>query len=261
MTAKLVPTVRTTYTMQQLIQGFVLGWQKQFGVIPSKESVGVLYAQDTLETGSTVAMWNNNVGNVKYVPSANAADDVGKEYMMLANVWEIVNGQKVIFQPPSQATWFRAFETLADGIAFHLDFLKNHRYKAAWSAVESGNPAAFSHLLRLAGYYTAPEADYTRLMNTFFNKYMKDPTYDNVVAKLTAPATPVLTPIVPVTSVVVVAPPDVAMPTVTVIPSPALPTVPVVPVVVPAVVPAVKTKSMIQTFLDFIFPLLNLFKK
>lgn len=242
MTAKLVPTVRTTYTMQQLIQGFVLGWQKQFGEIPKKESVGVLYAQDALETGSTVAMWNNNIGNVKYVPSANPAVDEGKEYMMLANVWEIVNGHKVIFQPPSQATWFRAFESLADGIAFHLDFLKNHRYKAAWSAVESGDPAGFAHLLRLAGYYTAPEADYVRLMNTYFNKYMKDQTYEQVVAALTPPVPdPIPEPM-----------PD----PVPVVPDP-VPT----PDPVPPVTPTAPAKSTIQTVLDIIFPILNLFKK
>jgi flagellar protein FlgJ len=91
---------------------------------------------------------------------------------MLKNVWEIIGGKKVIFQPPHQATWFRAFPTLADGVAHHLDFLRNHRYKASWSAVDAGNPAAFAHLLKVAGYYTAPEADYIKLMNVYFNKFM-----------------------------------------------------------------------------------------
>lgn len=247
MTATLVPTVRTSYTMQQLIQGFVLGWQKQFGVIPPKEAVGVLYAQDALETGSTVSMWNNNIGNVKFVPSSNPANDEGKEYMMLANVWEMVNGKKVIFQPPSQATWFRAFESLADGIAFHLDFLKNHRYKNAWSAVESGNPAAFAHLLRVAGYYTAPETDYVRLMNMYFAKYMKDTTYEKVVAELTKPV-PVPEPIPEPT-------PD---PTPEPLPVPVEPAPPVVPEVVAPPVPA---KNTLQTILEFLFPLLKLFTK
>lgn len=187
MTAQLVPTVRTSYTLQQMIAGFITGWQQQFGVIPSKQSVGVLYAQDALETGSTVSMWNNNIGNVKYVPTPG---DDGWKYMMLANVWEIVNGQKVMFQPPSPATWFRAFDTLTDGVAFQLNFLKSHRYAAAWPAVEAGDPTGFAHLLKLAGYYTAPEADYARLMNYYFNKYMQDPTYDQIVAQLMAPPPP-----------------------------------------------------------------------
>ena len=186
MTATLVPTVRTSYTLNQLIGGLVEGWYKKFGVIPSKASIGVLYAQNALETGGTVSMWNNNIGNVKYVPRAG---DEGWTYMMLANVWEMINGKKVIFQPPHPATWFRAFPTLADGIADHIDFIRNHRYKNAWTAVESGNPAAFAHLLKIAGYYTAPEADYIRLMSYYFNKYMASTTYEEVVAKLLAPPT------------------------------------------------------------------------
>lgn len=181
MPATLVPTIRTTYTLNQLIFGLVEGWYKKFGFIPRKESIGVLYAQNALETGGTVAMWNNNIGNVKYVPRAG---DEGWYYMMLANVWEIVNGKKVIFQPPHQATWFRAFPTLGDGVAEHMDFLRNYRYKSAWGAVEAGDPAGFSHLLKKAGYYTASEADYTRLMNHYFKQFMRNPTYEQAVAQL-----------------------------------------------------------------------------
>jgi hypothetical protein len=184
MSATLVPTTRTSYNGQQMIEGFVRGWFKQFGVLPKKEAVGVIWSQNALETGSTTSMWNNNIGNVKFVPSSNPDNDNSVTYMMLANVWEIIHGQKVIFQPPNPATWFRAFPTLEDGVAFHLDFLKNHRYRAAWAAVEAGDPAQFAHLLKVAGYYTAPESDYTKAMNAYFKKFMNDPTFDNVVAAL-----------------------------------------------------------------------------
>lgn len=180
MTARLVPTVRTSYKGLDLIKGFVNGWVKQFNEIPKKETIGVLYAQNALETGGTVFMWNNNIGNVKFNPSANPANDSG-DYMMLSNVWEIINGQKVIFQPPSKATWFRSYPTLADGIAQHYDFLKNHRFSNAWSAVISGDPAAFAHLLKLSGYYTAPESDYIRGMNNYFRTFMAGTLYEQAV--------------------------------------------------------------------------------
>jgi len=183
MAAKLVPTVRTKYTLNELIFGLVQGWYKKFDEIPKKESIGVLYAQNALETGGTVSMWNNNIGNVKFVANGGNIDD-GKEYMMLANVWEIVNGQRITFQPPHPATWFRSFPTLGDGVAHHLDFLRNHRYKKSWSAVEAGKPADFAHLLKVAGYYTAPESDYIKLMNVYFKKFMKDTTYETAVAGL-----------------------------------------------------------------------------
>lgn len=181
MAAKLVPTVQTKYTLNQLITGLVEGWYKKFGVIPEKKQIAVLYAQNALETGGTVSMWNNNIGNVKYVPTKG---DETWEYMMLANVWEMINGKKVIFQPPHQATWFRSFPTLGDGVAHHMDFLRNYRYKKAWTAVEAGDPASFAHLLKVAGYYTASEADYIKLMNVYYNKFMKDTTFETAVAAL-----------------------------------------------------------------------------
>lgn len=197
MSATLVPTVRTKYTLNELIRGLVEGWYKKIGVIPKKSSIGVLYAQNALETGGTVSMWNNNIGNVKFVANKNPDLDTGKQYMMLANVWEVVNGHKITFQPPHPATWFRAYPTLGDGVAEHMDFLRNYRYKKAWTAVDAGDPAGFAHLLKVAGYYTAPEADYVRLMNGYFNKFMKEKTYETVVATLTAPV-PTEEPVVPV---------------------------------------------------------------
>jgi len=185
MVAKLVPTVRTQYTKPQLIQGFIEGWVQIYGQLPRKESIAIIYAQNAIETGGTAAMWNNNIGNIKYVPSSEPDRDLGSEYIMLKNVWEIVNGKKVIFQPPHPATWFRSFRTLADGIAYHYDFLRNRpRYKPAWGAVEIGDPALFSHLLRKGGYYTAPEAAYTKAVVAYFDRFMKDNTFDVVVQVL-----------------------------------------------------------------------------
>jgi len=190
MAAKLVQTIRTKYTLNELIFGLVQGWYKKFDEIPKKESIGVLYAQNALETGGTVSMWNNNIGNVKFVANGGSIDD-DKKYIMLANVWEIVNNKRVTFQPPHPATWFLAFSTLGDGVAHHLDFLRNNRYKKSWSAVEAGKPADFAHLLKVAGYYTASEADYIKLMNIYFNKFMKDTTYEKAVAEL-VPVEPIL---------------------------------------------------------------------
>lgn len=180
MAAILVPTVKTSYNGTQMVAGFIKGWANQFNEIPKKESVGVVWSQNAIETGSTTSMWNNNIGNVKYAPSKNQDDDNNIKYMMLSNVWEIINGKKVIFQPPHPATWFRSFDTLEEGVGFHLDFLKNHRYKNSWSAIETGDPAQFAHLLKVAGYYTAPEADYIKGMNFHFNKFMKDTTFETV---------------------------------------------------------------------------------
>lgn len=174
MVLKRVPTVRTFCTEEELIKGFVDGWIKSFNKIPSKESIGVLYAQNALETGATKYMWNYNIGNVK------AKDIPGQvvEYCVLNNVWEIINGKKIILSPESPGSWFLSFRTLADGVSHHISFLRNNRYNKAWEAVENGNPAAFVSKLKKLGYFTASEADYIKLMNFYFNKYMKSNHYE-----------------------------------------------------------------------------------
>jgi len=187
MPATLMPKTRTTYTQKEMIKAFIEGWKELFGSYPKKESVAVLWSQSAVETGSTTSMWNNNIGNVKYMPSKDPDPEADNhiQYMMLNGVWEILNGQKVIFEPPHPATWFRSFPTVADGFAFHINFLKNKKsYKAAWAAVEAGDPVDFSRKLKAAWYYTAPEADYTKLLKFHFDKFMKDKGFEEMLAEI-----------------------------------------------------------------------------
>jgi len=188
MPAKLVPTVQTKYSQFELDQGLIKGWIKLFGTPPTKSQIGVLWSQNALETGLTAAMWCNNIGNVKYVP--NAGDTEAVHYCMLRNVWEIINGKKVYFQPPSPATWFRAFDTLEEGVAFFFDLLRNRRYKAAWTAIEAGDPALFAHLLKVAGYYTASEADYRNAMLRYYNAFMASNDFEKALAAVVMPTDP-----------------------------------------------------------------------
>lgn len=201
MPAKLVNIQKTTYSPQDLIKAFVGAWIELYGKTPTKESIGVLFAQNSLETGSTKSMWNNNIGNVKYIPKST--DDESIEYFMLPNTWEIIAGKKIVFSPPNPQTWFRSFPTLEKGVAHHFKFLKNGRYLTSWTAIEAGDPALFAHLLKLKGYYTAPEADYVKLMKYFFNKFMTSNDFENAVdqiqkeSELAKPLNPEPEPIVP----------------------------------------------------------------
>lgn len=182
--AKNVPVKSTNYTLIEMIEGLIRGYYLLTNEYPSKETIGILYAQNALETGSTKKMFNNNIGNIKYIPSANMDND-DVEYMMLAGTFEYIGGKKVVFQPPHRQTWFRSFESLGEGVSHHLAFLRNNkRYAEAWTKLISGDPAGFSKELKKGGYYTASEADYTKLLLHFFNKYMKLDEYDNVIAKM-----------------------------------------------------------------------------
>jgi len=177
---KEVPAVKTTCTTTELITAFVAAWVELYGDIPKKSSIGVLFAQNALETGLTKSMWNFNVGNVKAVNDPNGV----VEYCALHGVWEIVNGKKIILPPENPGSWFRSFPSLKEGIKFHLNFIKNKRYKSAWASVLSGDPAGFSHQLKLNGYYTDSEQNYTANMKAYFNKYMAWAYFENAVKEL-----------------------------------------------------------------------------
>lgn len=180
---KRVPTIQTYFTSEDLIKELISNWILIYKKTPKKEQIGVIYSQWALETGQGLYCWNFNIGNLK------AADDPNKiiEYCVLNGVWEIINNKRVIIPPENPGSWFRSFATLADGIAHHLEFLRNKRYKNSWVAVENGNPAEFAHLLKMAGYYTASEADYIKAINTYFNIYMKMNAFENVIKNLPMP--------------------------------------------------------------------------
>jgi hypothetical protein len=176
-----VPVVRTTYSMKDFAKACILAWKRLTGLFPKKEVVGIIWAQHALETGNGGFCWNHNIGNLKCTETQASA---GVPYMMLAGTWEMINGHKVIFQPPHPATWFRAFASLDEGMTAHLDLLKNRRYATCWPAVESGEPAAFAAALRARGYYTASVEDYTRLMKVGHLRWMREHAFEDAQAEV-----------------------------------------------------------------------------
>lgn len=174
---KRVPTVRTNFTIADFIKSLVRAWYDLYRVLPKKSQVAVLYAQWGLETGLGTYCWNFNTGNIKAVD----VPGVVVEYCVLSGVWEIVNGRKVFLSPENPGSWFRAFPTLDAGVDYHMSFLRNKRYKIAWTAVEQGDPVQFAKLLKQQGYYTAAEADYIKAMQYHFVRFMADSIYESAL--------------------------------------------------------------------------------
>jgi hypothetical protein len=136
-------------------------WAERFQAEPRPESIYILVAQWALETGWGKYMHAFNIGNVKSVPSD------GRDYTYFA-CDEFIGGKHVWFYPDQPGCRFRAYETLKEGAVDYLATIYDH-YKVAWSAVEAGDPAAYAHLLKTKGYYTASEESYTKTMKSVFN--------------------------------------------------------------------------------------------
>lgn len=124
----------------------------------SPRTLALLLAHIALETGMTSCM-NWNLGNVK----ATGLDTV--EYCRFGT-WELIDGVRTDMRAN-----FRSFPTLRAGAEFYLSFLYTH-YPWSWPHLLSGDPIAFSHALKLHGYYTASEADYDRGMLARFHFYL-----------------------------------------------------------------------------------------
>lgn len=129
-------------------------WNKLYNDYPSVDSLALLWSQWALETGRGKAIHCYNFGNIKRSNDENYC-------MFRCN--EILNGKLEWFDPPHKQTWFRAYPSAVDGALDYIMFLSQRkRYQKAWAAIQIGDPALFGHELKVAGYYTADEAHYTK---------------------------------------------------------------------------------------------------
>lgn len=186
-----VELVKTTYEGVDIVQAFIEAWYSEYHEIPSEGIVGVLYAQNSLETGYSKSMWNNNIGNIKAIDKS-----VGTiNYVVLPGTWEILSGKKVVLSPDNPGSRFLAFDSLQEGVLHHLRFLKGKRFAKAWNTVLTGDPAKFSHELKMQMYYTADEATYTRNVVWIFDKYKKDKLYSKALEKVKIKINPLPIPL------------------------------------------------------------------
>jgi hypothetical protein len=148
-------------------------WISSFGTDPSNDSLALLWAQSALETARWKAIHCYNYGNIKKRhanPQFNIGDDEHDWCMFRCN--ELLNGKLCWFDPPHPQTHFRAYSTAEEGAKDYIGFVANRaRYKKAWQEVMNGDPAAYSHELREAGYYTASENLYTRGVVALTNEF------------------------------------------------------------------------------------------
>lgn len=146
-----VPLVWTRITTDDLCRSI-----READASITRSAAGVIWVQWALETGRGRACANFNLGNTKVTRSQAEA---GVPFFMLPNTWEIEHGRRVVYQPPHEQTWFRAFDSLADAMTHHLGFLAR-RYGTAWQYAREGDPTAFALALKKGGYYTGSEVVY-----------------------------------------------------------------------------------------------------
>lgn len=153
--------------------------RSNLGKAPSRQALALACAKSALETGRWKSIWNFNFGNVKagdkYVGNYccfelnEVLHEDGKDVVVWFSPRGRLDGKggKVVAEPfedpPGHPqTRMRAHANQFDGAFAYADFVAGGRYAAAWQRLLVGDAVGYVHALKLAGYFTAPEADYTK---------------------------------------------------------------------------------------------------
>lgn len=186
------------------------------GVAPSTAMLGLALAKCALETGRWRSIHCFNWGNIK----------AGEKYAGMYCCFELneVLGDKVVWfsplgrldkkggkvvaeaiaDPPGHPqTRMRAHENVFTGADAYVDFMvrgSSGRFKPAFEKMRTGDAVGMVHLMKVAGYFTAPEADYARGVLSMQREFMlklegkspevfdPGPTWFEQVAQIIGPA-------------------------------------------------------------------------
>lgn len=136
-----------------------------FEVSPTEKTTALIWAQWALETGRGKSCFNFNLCNIKEFNSS-------KPLHMLHGVWEIIDGKKVVFEPPNPQTWFRAYETLEEGMLDYLHTLKKRFFKSIDSLI-LGDAIGFALSLKQQNYFTASVSIYQANLSSLQEEFLK----------------------------------------------------------------------------------------
>lgn len=144
----LVAATRTELTSEQASAALRDAWQSHFGEAPREETVAVLTAQWSHETGNGRSMYNFNFGGIKGTgPSGLTVSQRTKEGWGAHETTIRDN--------------FRAYKSAEEGASDYLSLLRR-RYSGALEAAQQGDPAGFVRGLKKGGYFTGNEGAYIR---------------------------------------------------------------------------------------------------
>jgi hypothetical protein len=190
-----LPAIKTKVSREQMIYALYRAWLNLLQEAPKIQSILLLAAHGSLETGNYQSMWCYNIGNIKSLKNDgrdfcyySCNELVKLEYARKlvaesgsAGGAAVITGTKdnalvwVWFHPKHWGCRFRAFKSLEEGAIDYLTFLKNRyaKFPEVWQSIIDANPQLYCHLLRQYGYYTADQTAYTKGVVSLFNEFSK----------------------------------------------------------------------------------------
>ena len=175
MLATYTPARLTPLPFEQAAPALKWSLATTIGKSPSPEVLALALAKTALETGRWQKIWLWNYGNLKagetfagqyqcFSCGENLAD--GEHWFEPDGTDRnkrtgVVSGAGTFALPPGHPqTRFRAYANEYDGAEAYVEFVAGGRYAQAWLRLLAGDAAGYVHALKLASYFTAPEAPY-----------------------------------------------------------------------------------------------------
>jgi hypothetical protein len=156
-----VPRVRTPLSEVDLADVLQAGHVAALGSEPSKERLGVAWAQMALEHGRGKYVYCNNIGNI------TAGGWSGPYY--------VIRVQERVNKATNEWKWmdlkFRVHRTPEDGAADFWRLLAG-RYASALPLFDAGDAVGAAMRLGALNYYTAHEEQYARGMAGLYREWM-----------------------------------------------------------------------------------------
>lgn len=169
-----IPPKRTPVSRDEFMNSLSRIWDEIFPNIPKTEKgLATIYSKVAFETGGLKLMYNYNIGNIKALPNKGKWTGFNCSERIQDNTGKIKN---IKFTKKHPICYFRAFDSLDEGIRFYLDFLNSAgkgRYKEALLAGAKGDVDTFANKLKEAGYYTDDPKTYASGMKYHLKKYYK----------------------------------------------------------------------------------------
>ncbi len=170
-----VGAARTPISRNQFVAAAKNIWPDIFPDIPMTEAgIGVLWAQAALETGHFKHMYNYNFGNVKATPGWSQSH----KWTNFA-CFETIKGKSQKFTSQHPICFWRAFDTLEEGMKNYLAVLGSKNYRDALVKATQGDPKGFIYGLKAGGYFTAGAEGYANSVAKMYSSYRNNIMEEN----------------------------------------------------------------------------------
>ena len=167
--SRFVDCVVTLLTEAEATYYLKTAWKNIYGDYPDINVLALLWAQSAGETGRWKFLRNNNFGNIKKRDDLKYTSYDAGEVLTINGVTK-----HHMFYPYHPQTFFAAWDTPLEGAEAYIRFISQRkRYKKAWDELMKGDPVAYCRELKIAGYFTANLAHYTKGVVRLTNEFKK----------------------------------------------------------------------------------------